>query len=128
MLVDAYLDNLRNRIKLEKKAEGLRELQDWVKAGRRENFTDAERAVSLYEFDGGSITVGDFWNYAADVSMGFSGDIDEAVQWFADDVLLSRALFLKAAREESQIAIRKSRSGKVAAETPCCCWRSGRRP
>ena len=102
VLVDAYLDNLRNRIKLEKKAEGLRELQDWVKAGRRENFTDAERAVSLYEFDGGSITVGDFWNYAADVSMGFSGDIDEAVQWFADDVLLSRALFLKAAREESR--------------------------
>lgn len=101
VLVDAYLDNLRNRIKLEKKAEGLRELQDWVKAGRREDFTDAERAVSLYEFDGGSITVGDFWNYAADVSMGFSGDIDEAVQWFADDVLLSRALFLKAAREES---------------------------
>ena len=27
--------------------------------------------------------------------------LDEAVQWFADDVLLSRALFLKAAREES---------------------------
>ena len=101
VLVDAHLEDLRNRIKLEKKAEGLRKLQDWVKAGRRDDFTAAERAIALYEYDGGGITVGDFWNYADDVSMGFSGDIDGSVQWFADDVLLSRALFLEDARQQA---------------------------
>ena len=53
----------------------------------------------LFQFRGGSVTVGDFWNYAEELKMGFSGDVAESVRWFAEDVLLPRTLFLHVADE-----------------------------
>jgi|GEM_PF-1255383 len=99
VLVDTYLQKLRADIKLQANAETLRQLQEWVEAGREE-YGDQERGAVLYGFDDGNITVGDFWSYAEELDMGFSGDIAESVRWFAEDVLLSRSLFLLAAAKK----------------------------
>ena len=98
-LVEAYLQKLQANIDLQAKVETLRLLQEWVEAGRRD-FTAEERDKVLYEFNGGKIKVDDFWNHAEELDMGFSGDVSEAVRWFAEDVLLSRILFLKTAYEK----------------------------
>ena len=95
-LVDAFLAKLRADIDFRSDAGVLRQLQQWVADGRR-RFNDAERAEVLFVHTGGDITVGDFWDYADELQMGFSGDIDESVRWFAEDVLLIRELFLLAA-------------------------------
>ena len=97
-LIEAFLAQLRADIDLQANAETLHQLQQWVAAGRRE-YTEAERAMVLFEFRGGSVTVGDFWDYAEELDMGFSGDIAESVRWFAEDVLLPRTLFLHVAYE-----------------------------
>ena len=97
-LVEAFLAQLRAEIDLQANAETLHQLQQWVAAGRRE-FTAAERAGVLFQFRSGSVTVGDFWDYAEELDMGFSGDIAESVRWFAEDVLLPRTLFLHVAYE-----------------------------
>ena len=97
-LIEAFLAQLRADIDLQANAETLQQLQQWVAAGRRE-YTAAERAAVLFEFRGGSVTVGDFWDYAEELKMGFSGDIAESVRWFAEDVLLPRTLFLHVAYE-----------------------------
>jgi len=98
-LVDAYLQKLRTDINLQAHVETLRLLQDWVEAGRRD-FTAEERDNVLYEFSGGKIKVGDFWDHAEELDMGFSGDVSEAVRWFSEDVLLTRTLFLHTAYEK----------------------------
>ncbi|MBT5448058.1 MAG: hypothetical protein HOK90_02590 [Gemmatimonadetes bacterium] len=95
-LVEAFLQKLRVEINLQANAETLQLLQEWVGAGRRE-FTAAERDKPLYEFSDGRVDVGDFWDYAEQLDMGFSGDVAESVRWFAEDVLLPRTLFLQAA-------------------------------
>ena len=95
-LIEAFLAQLRTDIGLQANAETLRWLQQQVAAGRRE-FSAAERAEELFQFRGGRVTVGDFWDYADELKMGFSGDIAESVRWFAEDVLLPRALFLHVA-------------------------------
>ena len=95
-LVEAFLAQLRIDIDLQANGETLHQLQQWVAAGRRE-YTAAERAMVLFEFRDGSVTVGDFWDYAGELDMGFSGDIAESVHWFAEDVLLPRTLFLHVA-------------------------------
>ena len=97
-LIEAFLAQLRADIDFQANAETLHQLQQWVAAGRRE-YTAAERAAVLFEFRGGSVTVGDFWDYAEELKMGFSGDIAESVRWFAEDVLLPRTLFLHVAYE-----------------------------
>ncbi|MCY3666065.1 MAG: peptidyl-prolyl cis-trans isomerase, partial [Gemmatimonadetes bacterium] len=97
-LIEAFLAQLRADIDLQANAETLHELQQWVAAGRRE-YTEVERAAGLFQFRDGSITVGDFWDYAEELKMGFSGDITESVRWFAEDVLLPRTLFLHVAYE-----------------------------
>ena len=97
-LIEAFLAQLWTDIDLQANAETLHQLQQWVAAGRRE-YTEAERAMVLFEFRGGSVTVGDFWDYAGELDMGFSGDIAESVRWFAEDVLLPRTLFLHVAYE-----------------------------
>ena len=97
-LVEAFLAQLRADIDLQTNAETLHQLQQWVAAGRRE-YTAAERATVLFEFRSGGVTVGDFWDYAGELDMGFSGDIAESVRWFAEDVLLPRTLFLHVAYE-----------------------------
>ena len=95
-LVEAFLRELRVEIKFQANAETLQLLQGWIVAERRE-FTAAERGEILYEFSGGRVDVGDFWDYAEQLDMGFSGDVEESVRWFAEDVLLPRTLFLQAA-------------------------------
>ena len=107
-LIETFLAQLRADIGLQADAATLQQLQQWVAAERRE-YTEAERAAVLFQFRGGSITVGDFWDYAAELKMGFSGDIAESVRWFAEDVLLPRTLFLHVAYQrgfdrEEQIA------------------------
>ena len=97
-LVEAFLAQLRTEIDLQANAETLGQLQQWVAAGRRE-YTAAERSGVLFQFRGGGVTVGDFWDYAEELDMGFSGDIAESVRWFAEDVLLPRTLFLHVAYE-----------------------------
>jgi len=99
-LVEAYLQQLRADIELKSNAEVLQQLQEWIEAGRRD-FSEQEHGEILYSFSGGSVSIGDFWDYAEQLDMGFSGDVPEAVRWFAEDVLLPRALFLlDAARKE----------------------------
>lgn len=95
-LIEAFLAQLRTDTGLQANAETLRWLQQQVAAGRRE-FSAAERAEELFQFRAGRVTVGDFWHYADELQMGFSGDIAESVRWFAEDVLLPRALFLHVA-------------------------------
>ena len=97
-LIETFLAQLRTDIDLQANAEILHQLQQWVAAGRRE-YTEAERAGVLFQFRDGSVTVGDFWDYAGELKMGFSGDIAESVRWFAEDVLLPRTLFLHVAYE-----------------------------
>ena len=97
-LVEAFLAQLRADIGLQADGETLRQLQQWVAAGRRE-YTAAERAGVLFHFRRGRVSVGDFWDYAGELDMGFSGDIAESVRWFAEDVLLPRTLFLHVAYE-----------------------------
>lgn len=113
-LIEAFLAQLRTDIGLQANAETLRQLQQQVAAGRRE-FSAAERAEVLFQFRDGRVTVGDFWDYADELKMGFSGDIAESVRWFAEDVLLPRALFLHVAykrgldREESIVRWKQRR-------------------
>ena len=95
-LVDAFMAKLRAEIDFRANGDVLRQLQQWVADGRR-TFSDAERAQALFAHSGGVITIGDFWDYADELKMGFSGDIDESVRWFAEDVLLIRDLFILAA-------------------------------
>ena len=97
-LIEAFLTQLRADIDLQANSETLHQLQQWVAAGRRE-YNAAERAGVLFQFRGSRVTVGDFWDYAEELKMGFSGDMAESVRWFAEDVLLPRTLFLHAAYE-----------------------------
>ncbi len=97
-LIDAFLAQLRTDIDLQANAETLHQLQQWIAAGYGK-YTAAERAAVLFQFRGGRVTVGDFWDYAAELNMGFSDDIAESVRWFAEDVLLPRTLFLHVAYE-----------------------------
>ena len=57
-----------------------------------------ERGTVLYEFDGGTITVGEFVDSARENYRKFSGDVREQVRWFAESVLVPRALAAQAAR------------------------------
>ena len=97
-LIEAFLAQLRTDLDLQANAATLHQLQQQIAAGRRE-YTAAERAEELFQFRGGRVTVGDFWEYADELKMGFSGDIAESVRWFAEDVLLPRTLFLHVATE-----------------------------
>ncbi len=97
-LIEAFLAQLRADIDLQTNDETLHQLQQQVAAGRRE-YTATERAEVLFQFRGGRVTVGDFWDYAEELNMGFSGDMAESVRWFAEDVLLPRTLFLHVAYE-----------------------------
>ena len=97
-LIEAFLAQLRTDLDLQANAATLHQLQQQIAGGRRE-YTAAERAEELFQFRGGRVTVGDFWEYADELKMGFSGDIAESVRWFAEDVLLPRTLFLHVATE-----------------------------
>ena len=78
-------------------------------------FSEVERGTVLYEFDGGTITVGEFVDAARENYREFSGDVREQVRWFAESVLVPRALAMQAAhkagidREREMVAWRQAR-------------------
>ncbi len=78
-------------------------------------FSEMERGTVLYEFDGGTITVGEFVDSARENYREFSGDVREQVQWFAESVLVPRRLAAQAARnagidrEQEMVAWRQAR-------------------
>ena len=78
-------------------------------------FSAAERTKVLYEFDGGTITVGEFVDSARENYREFSGEVREQVRWFAESVLVPRALAVQAARnagidrEREMVAWRQAR-------------------
>ena len=78
-------------------------------------FSEAERGTVLYEFDGGTIAVGEFIDSAQENYREFSGDVREQVRWFAESVLVPRALAVQAARnagidrEPEMVAWRQAR-------------------
>ena len=57
-----------------------------------------ERGTVLYEFDGGTITVGEFVDSAQENYREFSGDVLAQMRWFAESVLVPRTLAAQAAR------------------------------
>ena len=88
---------LRDALNLRPREDGFELL-----AARLENeghaFSEVERGTVLYEFDGGTITVGEFVDSAQDNYREFSGDVLAQVRWFAESVLVPRALAVQAAR------------------------------
>ena len=78
-------------------------------------FSEVERGTVLYEFDGGTITVGEFVDSARENYREFAGDVREQVRWFADSVLVPRALAMQAAhnaeidREREMVAWHQAR-------------------
>ena len=78
-------------------------------------FSEAERGTVLYEFAGGTITVGEFVDSARENYREFSGEVREQVRWFAESVLVPRALAVQAARnagidrEPAMVAWRQAR-------------------
>ena len=61
-------------------------------------FSEVERGTVLYEFAGGTITVGEFVDSARENYREFAGEVREQVRWFAESVLVPRALAVQAAR------------------------------
>ena len=88
---------LRDALNLRPRADGFELL-----AARLESeghaFSEAERGTVLYEFDGGTITVGQFVDSARENYREFAGDVLAQMRWFADSVLVPRALAAQAAR------------------------------
>lgn len=78
-------------------------------------FSEVERGTVLYEFDGGTVTVGEFVDAARENYWEFSGDVQEQVRRFAESVLVPRALAMQAAhkagidREREMVAWRQAR-------------------
>ena len=78
-------------------------------------FSEVERDTVLYEFDGGTVTVGEFVDAARENYWEFSGDVQEQVRRFAESVLVPRALAMQAAhkagidREREMVAWRQAR-------------------
>ena len=79
-------------------------------------FSEVERGTVLYEFDGGTVTVGEFVDAARENYWEFSGDVQEQVRRFAESVLVPRALAMQAAhkagidREREMVAWRQARA------------------
>ena len=78
-------------------------------------FSEVERGTVLYEFDSGTVTVGEFVDAARENYREFSGDVQEQVRRFAESVLVPRALAMQAAhkagidREREMVAWRQAR-------------------
>ena len=78
-------------------------------------FSEAERGTVFYEFAGGTITVGEFVDSARENYREFAGEVREQVRWFAESVLVPRALAVQAARnagidrEPAMVAWRQAR-------------------
>ena len=108
-LVEAELHREKARVR---SVELGRELREALHARPREDgfellyarlesvgrLSEEERASVLYEFDGGAITVGELVDSARENYRPFSGDVREQVRWFAESVLVPRALVVQAAR------------------------------
>ena len=78
-------------------------------------FSEVERGTVLYEFDSGTVTVGEFVDAARENYWEFSGDVQEQVRRFAESVLVPRALAMQAAhkagidREREMVAWHQAR-------------------
>ena len=126
-LVEAELHREQARVR---SMELGRELRDALDARPREDgfellatrleseghsFSEVERGSVLYEFDGGTITVGEFVDSARENYREFSGDVRGQLRWFAESVLVPRALVVQAARnagidrESKMVAWRQAR-------------------
>lgn len=62
------------------------------------SFSEAERGMVMYEFDGGTVTVGEFVDSARENHRPFAREIRDQVKWFAESILVPRALLVQAAR------------------------------
>ena len=125
-LVEAELHREKARVR---SMELGRELRDALDARPREDgfellaarlesggaLSEAERGSVLYEFDGGAVTVGELVDSARENYRELSGDVRGQARWFAESVLVPRALIVQAAlnagidREPRMAAWRRAR-------------------
>ena len=88
---------LRDALDARPREEGFELLAARLESGEHP-FSEEERGSVLYEFDGGAVTVGEFVDSARENYRNFSGDVPGQVRWFAESVLVPRALIVQAAR------------------------------
>ena len=88
---------LLDALNLRPRADGFELLTARLESGGHA-FSEAERGTVLYEFDGGTITVGEFIDSAQENYREFSADVLAQVRWFAESVLVPRTLAAQAAR------------------------------
>ncbi len=105
---------LREALDLQPREDGFDLLEARLESEERA-FSEADRTTVLYEFDGGTITVGDLVDSARENYREFSGEAREQARWFAESVLVPRALIVQAAlnagidREPKMAAWRRAR-------------------
>ena len=87
---------LREALDARPREEGFELLAARLESGGA--LTEAERGSVLYEFDGGAVTVGEFVDSARENYRQFSADARGPMRWFAESVLVPRALVVQAAR------------------------------
>ena len=105
---------LREALNLQPREDGFDLLAARLESGERA-FSEADRATVLYEFDGGTVTVGDLVDSGREKYREFSGEAREQARRFAEAVLVPRALIVQAAlkagidREPKMAAWRRAR-------------------
>ena len=105
---------LRDALDVRPRVDGFELLAARLESGGH-TFSEVERGTVLYEFDGGTITVGEFVDSSRENYREFSGDVREQVRWFGEWVLVPRALAMQAAhnagidREKEMVAWRQAR-------------------
>ena len=125
-LIEAFLAQLRDDIDLQANAETLQQLQQWVAAGRRE-YAEAERAVVLFQFRDGSITVEDFWDYAEELKMVFQATLPSRCGGLPKTCCCPAPCFCTWPMKGGWTAKSRLYAGMSAAKMRCCCWHLGRR-
>lgn len=88
---------LRDALNLRPQADGFEFLAARLKT-EGHSFSEEERGTVLYEFDGGTIAVGEFVDAAQENYREFAGYVLAQARWFAESVLVPRALAAQAAR------------------------------
>lgn len=92
----ALADSLQQELNLRPHEEGFQQLMEGVQRGEN-GFSDADRTVVLFQFDGGAITVGEFLDLAKGIGLKIAGASQEQVRQFAVEVLAPRRLSLQTA-------------------------------
>ncbi|MCC7265386.1 MAG: peptidyl-prolyl cis-trans isomerase [Candidatus Latescibacteria bacterium] len=91
-------EQLREELHLRPDQAAIQALVEKI-GGGAEDFSPAERAAVLYQFDGGQITAGDFLDLALEMGLNAVRARPERVLWFANQVLAPRMLCLASARK-----------------------------